>query len=317
MNRFDRVSAILIHLQTKQIVTAEEIARRFDVSTRTVYRDIRALEAAGVPIGAEPGRGFFLVDGFHLPPVMFTPEEARALLTAEKMVEKMTDQSVSKHAQSAMCKIKAVLPEKEKQYLHDLNSNIEIFYSLKSEFANNFLSDIEFALVHKHPLTIDYQSIYKNELTRNRTLEPVGLCFYSLGWHLIGYCRLRNDYRDFRVDRIVNLSVDKQAKTSTHHITVREYFERHATSENLHEVIIRFEKHVVAKLQYVKYYFGYIDETDVNGKVEMSFVTGDLEYLSRWLLSYADVMEIVSPDILKNQFSLLLDLIFQKNFHRC
>ena len=97
MNRIDRVSAILIHLQTKKFVTAEEIANRFEISKRTIYRDLKALEEAGVPLGAEPGKGYYLVDGYHLPPVMFTHEEASAMLTAEKMVEKLTDRSVSEN----------------------------------------------------------------------------------------------------------------------------------------------------------------------------------------------------------------------------
>ncbi len=81
MNRIDRLSAILIQLQSKQVVKAQEVADRFGISLRTVYRDIKSLEEAGIPIGAEAGKGYFIMDGYHLPPVMFTKEEASALLT--------------------------------------------------------------------------------------------------------------------------------------------------------------------------------------------------------------------------------------------
>src|SRR5882672_8075758 len=94
MNRIDRLTAILIHLQTKRVVRAEEIASRFGMSLRTVYRDVKALMEAGVPIGSEAGKGYFIVDGFHLPPVMFSQEEASAILLAGKLVEKMTDESI-------------------------------------------------------------------------------------------------------------------------------------------------------------------------------------------------------------------------------
>jgi len=97
MNRIDRVSAILIHLQTKKIVKAQEIADRFSISLRTVYRDIKALEESGVPVGGEAGVGYQLMEGYRLPPVMFTKEEAIAFLTAEKMVEILTDASSKKH----------------------------------------------------------------------------------------------------------------------------------------------------------------------------------------------------------------------------
>jgi len=105
MNRIDRLTAILIQLQTKRWITSTEIAARYEISQRTVYRDIRALEEAGVPIGSEAGKGYFLVDGYRLPPVMFTREEAGALLIAEKLVNKLTDRSVKKNFDSAIDKM--------------------------------------------------------------------------------------------------------------------------------------------------------------------------------------------------------------------
>lgn len=89
MNRIDRLSAILIQLQSKKIVRAQEIADRFEISLRTVYRDIRALEEAGVPIGAEAGIGYFLMEGYNLPPVRFSKEEAGSILMATKLAEKI------------------------------------------------------------------------------------------------------------------------------------------------------------------------------------------------------------------------------------
>jgi len=109
MNRIDRLTAILIHLQSKKIVRAEEMADRFEISLRTVYRDVRALMEAGVPIGSEAGKGYFIVDGYHLPPVMFSQEEASAILLAGKLVEKMTDESIRKSFESAFNENQSVL----------------------------------------------------------------------------------------------------------------------------------------------------------------------------------------------------------------
>lgn len=295
MNRIDRVSAILIHLQTKKYVTADEIAKRFEICKRTVYRDIRALEEAGIPIGAEAGKGFFIVEGFHLPPVMFTKEEASSMLTAEKMVEKLTDLSVSKHFQSAMFKIKSVLPEKEKQFIDDLHPNIEVFYSLKSDFPNNYLSDIHQALANRHTITIDYQSIYKGELTQNRTIEPVGLCFYSLGWHLIAFCQMRNEYHDFRVDRINQLKINPEFCKKREFLSIREYFYKLGQTTELNEVTLSFDKTVAPIIHTIKYYYGFIDEEEIDGKVKMNFITGDLPYFGRWLIMFADAVEVIAP----------------------
>src|ERR1700741_4212443 len=102
MNRIDRVTAILIQLQSKRVVKAQEIADRFAISLRTVYRDIKTLDEAGIPIIGEAGIGYSIMEGYRLPPVMFTREEATALLTAEKLVEKLTDTSTQQTYQGAM-----------------------------------------------------------------------------------------------------------------------------------------------------------------------------------------------------------------------
>ena len=313
MNRIDRVSAILIHLQTKKFVTAEEIANRFEISKRTIYRDLKALEEAGVPLGAEPGRGYYLVDGYHLPPVMFTHEEASAMLTAEKMVEKLTDRSVSGNFQSAMMKIRSVLPDREKQYISDLNANIEVLYNMKTEFPNNYMSNIQFALANKQTLTIDYKSIYKNEQTIDRIIEPMGICFYSLTWHLIGWCRMRNEYRDFRVDRITKLVINQETFKPRRQLSLREYFQEMSQNADLYEVVIRFEKQTAIQLQSVKYYYGFVDETETDTYTEMTFFSNDFNYFARWLLMFADVVEVLSPPKLKELFDGMIETIIVKS----
>src|SRR5580698_7460080 len=109
MNRIDRLAAILIQLQSKRVVKSHDIAERFAISLRTVYRDIRTLEEGGIPIIGEAGVGYSIMDGYRLPPIMFTKEEATAFLTAEKLIEKLTDPYTEESYKSAMYKVKAVL----------------------------------------------------------------------------------------------------------------------------------------------------------------------------------------------------------------
>ena len=160
MNRIDRLTAILIQLQTKRVVKAEEIAGRFEISLRTVYRDVKALMEAGVPIGSEAGKGYFIVDGFHLPPVMFTESEASSLMLAGKLVEKMTDRSVQSQFESALNKIRAVLRDSEKDHLEVLQSNIEVWQqgNAGQNYTDHFLNDIQKAVVSKEILSIEYSS---------------------------------------------------------------------------------------------------------------------------------------------------------------
>ncbi len=305
MNRIDRVSATLIQLQSKSYVTAEEIAVRFGISRRTVYRDIKALEEAGVPLGAEPGKGYYLVEGYHLPPVMFTPEEASSMLTAEKMVEKMSDQSVSDHYKSAMYKVKAVLPEREKQFLERLGGNIEIFYNPAAyapEAPNNCMVTIQKALADKKVLKIDYRAAYNGQLIADRKVEPVGLVFYSMAWHLVGYCRYRNDYRDFRLDRIIALTLTAETFAAREVKTIQEFFNRNLAQYSLNQVTLRFPKDAVSLIQNTRYFYGYVGETESKSSIDMNFITDELDYFCRWLLMYADVVEVVQNDTLRRLF---------------
>ena len=160
MNRIDRLTAILIQLQTKKVVKAEEIGERFGMSLRTVYRDVRALMEAGVPIGSEAGKGYFIVDGFHLPPVMFNQEEASAMLTAGKLVEKMTDDSIRKAYENALHKIKSVLNDSEKDHLENLQSSIQVWRlpDQPIQAPNQFMAEITKAVSHKNVICIEYVS---------------------------------------------------------------------------------------------------------------------------------------------------------------
>ena len=88
MNRLDRLMAIQLQLQSKKFISVRELSYKFEISVRTIYRDIHSLEEAGIPLSFEPGKGYFIMQGFHLPPVMFTENEASAMLLAEKLVSR-------------------------------------------------------------------------------------------------------------------------------------------------------------------------------------------------------------------------------------
>src|SRR5882757_25957 len=158
MNRIDRVSAILIQLQSRRVVKASDIAERFNISLRTVYRDVRTLEEAGIPLMGEAGVGYSIMDGYRLPPVMFTREEATAFLTAEKFIEKLTDTTTMTHHKSAMYKVRAILKTAEKNALEDLDDSIEVLKSHSQKRAGNtdHIQHILDGIVQKKILRMDY-----------------------------------------------------------------------------------------------------------------------------------------------------------------
>lgn len=302
MNRIDRLTAILIQLQSKKVVKAEEIADRFEISLRTVYRDVKALMEAGVPIGSEAGKGYFIVDGYHLPPVMFSQPEASAMLTAWKLVEKMTDDSIRKAYESALMKIKSVLNDSEKDHLENLQSSIQVFRypDQLAEFSNEYMADIQKAISHRQVLRLEYESGKTNEKT-NREIEPIGIVYYSSHWHLIGWCRLRNGYRDFRIDGIKLLKPTGDTFDMRNLITLQEYFNSlMQTHGEMERVMVSFDKTVSKYLRNVKYYYGFVSEEELNGRCRMTFMVGSMRSFCRWLLMYGNSVEIEGPDKLRD-----------------
>jgi predicted DNA-binding transcriptional regulator YafY len=301
MNRIDRLTAILIQLQSRRIVKASEIAARFEISLRTVYRDIRALEEAGIPIGAEPGKGYYIIEGYHLPPVMFTRDEAGALLIGGKLVDKFSDKSINRSFIDALYKIKAVLGLGDKDHLDILNNHIEVLtFSNKDKENrdNHLLLEIQSALGSRVLFKIEYRSFYKDELT-SRSIEPIGLCFYASNWHLIAYCKLRGDYRDFRVDRIKKLIVMEEKFELEKHDSLQRLIQKVVVAEKLIPATISFHNKAAKYIHEQRYYFGFVSERKGELFTEMDFLVPSLSYFSKWLLSFVNDVDVIAPTRLK------------------
>lgn len=298
MNRIDRLTAIIIQLQSKQFIKAEDIAERFEISMRTVYRDLKALEEAGVPIGVETGRGYFLVEGYHLPPVMFTHDEANAFIVAEKLLEKSTDPSVLKQYQSALTKIRAVLKSEEKQLAENLESRISISDYPNTQASSGFMVEILQAISKKVKLSINYHASSTNEITE-RKVEPIGIIYYGLDWHLIAYCNLRKDYRDFKITRIQKLVITSETFPEHNNYTLLTYYEHLAKNSDLVQISVVFDKMAAIEMGSQKYYYGLISEKETSKGVEMVFATNSLEYIGKWLLTFTKKVEIIETEELK------------------
>lgn len=221
MNRIDRLFGILTLLQSKKYVPAEKIAAKFNISVRTVYRDVKALCEQGIPVSFEQGRGYFVVQGYFLPPVAFNMEEANAMLLMESIVYGFADKSIQQHYSSALNKIKSVLRSSQKEKLEFLESNT--LYQLPKCVRNDFeyLSLLQTAVTHRQVIAFDYKNS-KEEVSR-RTAEPIGLIFYAYSWHLICWCNLRKDYRDFKVSRILRINNTGESFAKQDHIALSDY----------------------------------------------------------------------------------------------
>jgi len=219
--RLSRLTAIITQLQSKRLITAKQLAERHNVSVRTIYRDVRTLEKSGIPIITEEGKGYSIMEGYHLPPVLFSEDEANALITAEQLVIHNKDQSFSENVSSALEKIKAILRYSQKESADLLTDRIYFGGNQNVEKSSNNLMQIQSAIIHFNVLKIAYNSSQKKRTTRN--IEPFAIYSIHGNFLLIAYCRLRADFRAFRIDYIETL-VNQKEKFTPHNMTMEKYF---------------------------------------------------------------------------------------------
>lgn len=313
MNRIDRLAAIVIQLQSKRLVKAQDIADKFSISLRTVYRDIHALEEAGVPVIGEAGIGYRLMEGYKLPPVMFNQDEASALLTAGKLMQSMSDEPSAKHYTSALDKIKAVLRIAEKDHIAEIDEHIAVvrhpsFVHEKSSELH--LSQILKAIASATVIEINYTSIEKKE-SLQRKLEPVGIYYQGSHWYLIAFCRLRNDYRNFRTDKISKLALTDE-KVVQIHPPLQNFINQVTAKKQLQKVVMDVERDSVKYFGEQKYYNGFVKEEEAGNYIRMTFLTCSLSGFARWFMLFGERAVIVEPLLLNDMIAAIAKNILKK-----
>lgn len=294
MNRLDRISALLVQLQSRPIVKASEMAERFGVSLRTIYRDMNTLSEAGVPICGSSGVGYSLVEGYRLPSLMFTKEEAMAFLTAEKIIENITDSQNSNYFRQGMDKIRAVLRAVDKKYLHEMDDTIAVYKSRRAKNSlPNLMQIILNSINEKSILEVSYTNADKEE--SKRKLEAVGITYSYPNWYLSAWCHLREEYRMFRLDRIADIRITNEKHTKNHpslEFLLNEVDEPHV----LVEVVLQTSKEVAGYNADRCYFMGLTKERELaDERIEQTYMAYSYEPLARWVLANADTTKVVSP----------------------
>ncbi len=311
MNKFDRVISTLVLLQTKKIMKASTISERFDISLRTVYRDINTLKTAGIPIIGDPGIGYSIMDGYRLPPIMFTEAEVASLLTAEKFIGKITDKDTQVYYSSAMTKIKAILRSSEKQSLAVLDESIAI-----SDYQNwdnkTYLQDLYKSIAAKNVLNIQYQKADGSH--SERKLEPIGCYHQYNNWYLIAYCQLQEAYRTFKINRIIDLQILEE-HFETEHISLQKYIDQQNATRNedqqLQTIEVAFNHSLVKYADMRKYYFGFVEQTIENTTVKMKFVNSSIDVMTRWLLQFGDQATVIAPKELREELKSIAHNLYK------
>lgn len=311
MLRLDRLTSILVQLHSRRTLRAQDLAAHFGTSLRTIYRDIRTLTDAGVPIEGEAGAGYRLMDGYRLPPVMFSREEALACLTAGKLIQKMADHGMGSAYSAALAKIRSVIPAEDRDNLEAIEQRIEVwpnprYQHLHDPVPRNLLQPLLASMSNRKALSICYLKPDDTQPTE-RTVEPVGVYFQSGGWYMAAWCLLRQDYREFRLDRIQALQLSATPFGRVHP-QLKSYLadKYHRMAQPPIAITLRVAAEDARHIDGQKQYLGFVDQQEQDGYLDMRFQAYSIEGFARWLMQFADHVQVLHPIELRQHLHLLL-----------
>jgi predicted DNA-binding transcriptional regulator YafY len=311
--RFDRILKIFFLLQSKAVVSLEEIKERFGISERTIFRDLKALEAAGVPVFNEAGSGYSIMEGFRLQPTRFTEEEMLSLAVAEKMMLQHETQFIKQHFDAALIKIKGSLRYQQKDALLQLEGKLHFTENTKSAgYLPNVLDVLLNSILKKKVATIYYLKSGEDATTA-RKVEPVGVYHERQNWYLMAWCHLRNEYRNFRLDRVKKIEL-LETDFSRQHPPLQTLRATEQEPEKAQTITIKIARQHARNLYWERDHFGFEKEEYSGDEVLMHFrFAYDTCYFVRWFLMFADMGQIIAPVQLQQEVLALAQVVLDRN----
>jgi predicted DNA-binding transcriptional regulator YafY len=300
MNRTDRLLAIVLELQRKGRCRAEDLAVTFEISRRTVYRDVQALCEAGVPVVALPGQGYALMDGYFLPPLSFSTDEATMLLLGSEFVAEHFDSQYKTAAHTASRKIEAVLSNKLREEVHYLQNSIALVPMSVRDGESEILRKIRRAIIERKTIAFLYHTRFSadgSSQRNNRDADPYGLLNYAGTWYLVAYCHLRNALRNFRLDRIDNLKI-----LETPFIRPAGFSMEGPAPDNQRNLVIRalFDREIADWVKETRTFFVEEMRDTLEGLLITLRVRTENEVI-QWLLSWGGKVKVLEPHSLQKR----------------
>ena len=302
MNRTDRLLGIVLELQRREHCRAEDLAQTFEVSVRTIYRDIQALNEAGVPIVSAPNWGYSLMEGYFLPPVAFTGDEAVMLLLGAKFMAQNFDEKYQLAALSASQKIEAVLKPELRKEIDYLRKNIS--FVSQAPFINHppekDLPIIRRAIIEQKTIAFTYHKRYGKEKITTRNIDPHSLYNLHGVWTVAGYCHLRKDWRLFRLNRIEDLQV--LPKTFERKSQIGSRKEDIQARKIIVKALFPKEKDMTRWVkENLSFFTTYMEETEQGFMVTLN--VRDIEEILPWMLSWGSNILVLEPKELKSRLA--------------
>lgn len=297
MNKTDRLLAIVLKLQGSGGMRAEDLAAYFETSKRTIYRDIQALSEAGVPIVATPGQGYALLEGYFLPPLSFSSEEAIMLLLGAEYLSRNFDDRYQAGASSAALKIEGVLPQAMSQEVGRLKSSFRL---LTQRIENpDLLKELRRAVLEQKTIRFRYysrDSQAAQEIPAEREADPYGLMFVDGVWYLPAYCHLRHAIRNFRLDRLEDLTITAKAFTRPDGFQL----DRIGGPDDSLKITVRllFAPEAVRAVREARYFYIAGEEETPDGLLMTLRVRHERDALN-WILSWGSRVRVLEPEGLR------------------
>jgi predicted DNA-binding transcriptional regulator YafY len=291
VNRTDRLFAMTVLLQQQKRLRAVDLARRFDISERTVYRDILALNESGIPIVSIPGFGYELMEGYVLPPLTFTPQEARSLFLAGELLKSQSTGQLARDLTQALAKLTVVLPERVREETEHFVKAMRVMpFQTRFDLDDPKLATLYEAIQERRVVRLAYHSYKENRLTE-RDVEPLELSLAEGSWYLHGFCRLRGGHRAFRLNRIESLRLLWETFAPRKEATVKPPKQR---------LEILFEESVVRWVRERQHY-GFASEKPHKKGVVMVYTVEELNDIVPWLLGWGKRAKPLSPPEFKER----------------
>ena len=301
MNKTDRLLAIVLELQGKGRQRAEDLAQTFETSKRTIYRDIEALCEAGVPLISIPGRGYSLMEGYFLPPLSFTTDEATMLLLGSEFMAQNFDAQYRTAAQDASRKIASVLPEKLRDDIAYLQKSIRFITPEQRPAEVTMLQQLRRAIIERVTVRFQYEKRHGQDgqsTQTEREADPYGLVHVAGTWHLTAYCHMRNDVRIFRFDRMDTLEVLPKAFVRPKDFVMA------ASQGRQRDVTVRvlFDHEVIRWVHESRNFFVVAEEETTEGLLVTLKIRQESEIV-QWLLSWGQHVRVLEPDSLRKRLA--------------
>ncbi len=309
MNRTDRLLAIILELQAKGSLRAEDLAAIFETSKRTIYRDMQALAEAGVPIMSMTGQGYSLMEGYFLPPLRFTTEEAIMLLLGSDSIAHSFDEHFRQAAASASVKIEAVLPEPLRAEVREVQDSVMLIVDAANEQESTLLRQLRRAILERRRVRFRYHHRSREGAAQTREADPYGLVNFGGAWYLVAHDHLRHDLRHFRLERMETLVLlDK------HFARPGDFSMEPRNVDRDRPLVVRvlFDREVARWVHEARNFFVTQEEDTPEGLL-VTLRVREADEIVPWLLSWGGRVHVLEPDAVRQQVIDAAQAILHKN----